>query len=520
MDAVARALQKRRIKFTIAAIGITNQRETTVVWNGLTGKPYYNAIVWDDTRTNHIAASLAQGNPDRLRGKTGLPLASYFAGTKVKWLLDNVPQLQNDIQSKPQEIKFGTIDSWLLYQLSGKPSGIKGASNVGGLHFTDPSNASRWLFLDLEKVQWDQCLVDFVCSPHKVPLSTLPEIRSSSEVYAICTKAATGVDALEGVPVACILGDQQAALVGQVAFQAGEAKNTYGTGMFLMMNTGTKIVPSSHGLLTTIAYQLDDTVYYALEGSVSHSGSTIQWLRDQLQIISSAPESEDLAKKHDRNDGLYFVPAFSGLFAPHWRSDARACIVGMTATHDKGHICRAALEAACYQCKEVFDAIFEDSEVELTSLKVDGGGTHNELMMQFQADVIKVPVVQPKIMETTAMGAAFGAGLAIGIWKDLDEVRALWSEARRFEPVMDDDVREKNWAGWKKAVSKSLGWIIDDEDEEFLDATQGIMDLEPIDKASKNGFGYLSIFLVAVVSTATGFVAGSKGRHIFKSFFV
>jgi len=527
IEAVIQALQKKRIKFSLDAIGITNQRETTVAWNAMTGKPYYNAIVWDDTRTVHIATTLASGNLNRLREKTGLPLASYFAGTKVKWLLDNVVELQNDIRKKPKEVKFGTIDSWLLYQLSGKPSGLTGSANVGGLHLTDVSNASRWLFLDLETVQWDKGLVDTVCSPHQVPLSTLPEIRSSSEVYAICTKAGTGVDVLEGVPVACILGDQQAALVGQTAFEAGEAKNTYGTGMFLMMNTGTKMVPSAHGLLTTIAYKFNDTVYYALEGSVSHSGSTIQWLRDQLQIISKAPESEELAKKHEHNDGLYFVPAFAGLFAPHWRSDARACIVGMTATHDKGHICRAALEAACYQCKEVFDAIFEDSKVLLTSLKVDGGGTHNELMMQFQADVIRVPVMRPEVMETTAMGAAFGAGLAIGTWKDLDEIRALWSEARRFEPLMDDATRDKNLSGWKKAVSKSFGWIQDEEpqeeEEEFVDATQ-ILDPPPTSSnraiegtvnpppSSTSGFGYLSMFLMAVAGTTAGLLIGTKGR--------
>ncbi len=370
MDAVVVALQKKRIKFEIKAIGITNQRETTVAWNSKTGKPYYNAIVWDDTRTNSIASRIAAGNPDRFREKTGLPLASYFAGTKVKWLLDNVITLQMDITKKPDDVRFGTIDTWLLYQLSGKPSDADGAANVGGLFLTDVSNASRWLFLDIAKVQWDQSLVSIICSPHSVPLSALPEIRSSSEVYAICTKDATNIPVLEGVPVACILGDQQAALVGQAAFEAGEAKNTYGTGMFLMMNTGTKVVPSTHGLLTTIAYQLDDTVHYALEGSVSHSGSTIQWLRDQLQLITNAAESETLANQHESNDGLYFVPAFAGLFAPHWRSDARACIVGMTASHNRGHICRAALEAACYQCKEVFDAMYEDSKVRLKTLKV------------------------------------------------------------------------------------------------------------------------------------------------------
>ena len=286
-----------------------------------------------------------------------------------------------------------------------------------------------------------------------------------------------------------------------------------------MMNTGDKIVPSSHGLLTTVAYQFGDEVQYALEGSVSHSGSTIQWLRDQLQIISKASESEDLAKKHAHNDGLFFVPAFSGLFAPHWRSDARACIVGMTATHDKGHICRAALEAACYQCKEVFDAIAEDSKVQLKTLKVDGGGTHNQLMMQFQSDMIQVPVVVPKVMETTAMGAAFGAGLAIGIWKDLNEIRALWSEASRFEPNMDEEQREKNWTGWKKAISKSLGWVLSEDDDEFLDATQGSADLLPLDELQttpqRKGFGFVSMLLVAIASAGAGFLAATKGQRFF-----
>lgn len=286
---------------------------------------------------------------------------------------------------------------------------------------------------------------------------------------------------------------------------------------FLMMNTGDKIVPSSHGLLTTVAYQFGEKVQYALEGSVSHSGSTIQWLRDQLQIISKASESEILAKKHSHNDGLYFVPAFAGLFAPHWRSDARACIVGMTATHDKGHICRAALEAACYQCKEVFDAIMEDSAVELKTLKVDGGGTNNKLMMQFQADMINVPVVVPTIMETTSLGAAFGAGLAIGIWKDLDQIRSLWSEASRFEPEMEDEIREKNWTGWRKAISKSLGWVVSDDEDEFLDATQGSADLVPIDEvraiSSSAGFGFGSMIVVAIVGSVAGFLAATKGQR-------
>ena len=454
----------------IVAIGITNQRETTIAWNSKTGVPYYNAIVWDDTRTTHIAHELAAGNTDRLRNKTGLPLASYFAGTKVKWLLDNVPRLANDIsdESTKEFVKFGTIDSWLMYQLTGQPniddsSSSETAANVGGLHITDATNASRWLFCDISKVEWDQSLVDRVCAPHKVPLSALPAIRSSSEVYAQCT-----LPFLKGVPIASILGDQHAALFGQCAFEAGEAKNTYGTGLFLMMNTGKKRVPSKHGLLTTIAYHIGDEVVYALEGSVSHSGSTIQWLRDQLCIIKDAAESETLARTTEHNDGLYFVPAFAGLFAPYWRSDARACIVGMTATHRKGHICRAALEATAYQTREVFDAMYSDSKVVLKQLKVDGGGTHNKLLMQFQSDIIDVPVVQPKVMETTAMGAAFAAGLAVGVWKDMSEIKAYWSVAKSYTPQMKAAERAKNWAGWKKAITKSLNWVEEEEESPIM----------------------------------------------------
>ena len=401
------------ICLSIKAIGITNQRETTVAWNEVSGKPYYNAVVWDDLRTTEIAVDISKaagdGDKDCLRAKTGLPLASYFAGTKVNWLINNVAELQEDLKNpdKCSQVRFGTIDCWLVHQLTGSSSTADGAvegANVGGLFVTDVTNASRWLLMDLETMQWDASLIKTVCSGSSnitPPLSSFPTIMSSSEVYGECA-VGFGEAALEGIPISGILGDQQAALFGQGAFQAGEAKNTYGTGLFLMMNTGTTATPSTHGLLTTVGYRLgNDDPVYALEGSVSHSGSTIQWLRDQLQIIDSAPESETFARKVASNDGLYFVPAFAGLFAPYWRSDARACIVGMTASHNKNHICRAALESAAYQTKDVFDAIDKDSNVALKELRVDGGGTANSLLMQFQADMISVPVVKPVVKETT-----------------------------------------------------------------------------------------------------------------------
>jgi glycerol kinase len=475
------ALQNQGIDIdsSLAAVGITNQRETTIAWNRTTGKPYYNAIVWDDTRTTDIAMQLASGDMDRLRSQTGLPLASYFAGTKVKWLLDNVVELQQDLndENTRDQVCFGTIDTWLMFQLTGRTLDTEtGAANLnlncGGLFVTDVTNAARWLFMDLATVAWDPALIQAVCAPHSLPVSALPEIGPSSHVYGTCSGVACGVPALQGVKLAAILGDQQSALFGQTAFMPGQAKNTYGTGMFLMMNTGTEAVHSTRGLLTTVAYQIGKAgpVHYALEGSVSHSGSTIQWLRDGLQIISAAPESETLARTTQHNDGLYFVPAFSGLFAPHWRSDARACIVGMTATHHKGHICRAALEAAAYQAREVFDAIVADSGVNLSSLCVDGGGTNNKLLMQFQADIINVPVVKPAVMETTAIGAAFAAGLAVGVWKDLDEISSLWAVAETYQPKMDSQDRSKYWMGWQKAVTKSLGWVEEEEIDKFVDA--------------------------------------------------
>ena len=454
-------------KTPLNAVGITNQRETTIAWNQVTGIPYYNAIVWDDTRTQTIADQIAQGDQNRLRQKTGLPLSSYFAGTKVKWLLDNVKSLQLDLADPLQRenVRFGTVDSWLIYQLTGTPVVVvvdddnhqDKAINVGGRFCTDVTNASRWLFLNLQTIQWDQSLVDQVCAPHHVPLSCLPKVCPSSHTFGVC-HVDNGIDYLHGTPIAAVMGDQQAALFGQTAFSPGEAKNTYGTGLFLMMNTGTK-VPRSERLLTTIAYQLgpDEPVHYALEGSVSHSGSTIQWLRDQLQIIPSAPESEALATV--RNDGLYFVPAFAGLFAPHWRSDARACLVGLSMFHHKGHVCRAALEATAYQTREVFEAIESDANVKLQSLKVDGGATANNLMMQFQADMLQVPVVKPAIMETTSLGVAFCAGLSVGVWSNAHEIKQLWAISKTYLPKMSQDEREYNWHGWNKAITKSFGWI-------------------------------------------------------------
>ncbi len=448
----------------LKAIGITNQRETTIAWNAITGKPYYNAIVWDDLRTTEIAEKIANGDQDRLREKTGLPLASYFAGTKVRWMIENIPSLREDLMDEKlrSQVRFGTVDTWLLYQLTGKKvSNDDKTANVGGLCITDVTNASRWLFMDLNSLEWDPDLIHQMChdSGVKVPLSALPVIQSSSQLYGTC-ELGFGEEGLEGVPIAGILGDQQAALFGQGAFEAGEAKNTYGTGLFLMMNTGLVPTQSNHGLLTTVGYSLEnEKAVYALEGSVSHSGSTIQWLRDQLQIINHAAESEEYARKVYSNDGMYFVPAFSGLFAPYWRSDARACVLGMTASHNKNHFCRAALESTAYQTKDVFDAIYADSNISLKELRVDGGGTSNALLMQFQADMINVPIIKPKVKETTSLGAAFAAGLAVGVWKNKEEIKSLWAEEERFVPSMDNEYRTKNLAGWKKAVQKSMGWV-------------------------------------------------------------
>ena len=430
----------------IAAVGITNQRETTVVWNRRTGKPYANAIVWQDTRTDKICADLAKdGGQDRFRAQVGLPLATYFAGPKIRWLLDNVPGLRED--AARGDALFGTIDTWLIWNLTG---GVH-----GGTHVTDVSNASRTLLMSLEGTAWN----DEILSAMGIPKSMLPEIRSSSD------PAFYGYTMVDGpfggrIPVCGDLGDQHAAMVGQACFAPGEAKNTYGTGCFMLVNTGTQIVPSNCGLLTTVCYRFgDQPTVYALEGSIAIAGALVQWLRDNLRIIDQSNEVENLARTVDDNGGVYFVPAFSGLFAPYWRSDARGVIVGMTRFVHRGHIARAALEATAYQVREVLDAMRADSGVDLQSLKVDGGMVNNELLMQFQADVLGVPVVRPKVSETTSLGAAYAAGLAVGFWQSIDEMRANWGQDRAWLPSTDDTARTQLYAQWKKAVTRTFDWV-------------------------------------------------------------
>ena len=445
-EVIGLALSRADItRHDIAAVGITNQRETAVVWDKNTGKPVYNAIVWQDTRTQSIVDRLADGDPERYKSIVGLPLATYFSGTKIVWILENVEGARE--KAEAGDLLFGTTDTWVLWNLTG---GID-----GGVHATDVTNASRTLFMDLETLSWrEDILADF-----GVPASMLPEIRSSSEVYGTVESSSL----LRETPIAGILGDQQAATFGQAAFDPGESKNTYGTGNFLIFQTGEEIVHSKNGLLTTLGYKLgDQPARYALEGSIAVTGSLIQWLRDQLGIISSAPEVEKLAESVDDNGGVYFVPAFSGLFAPYWRPDARGAIVGMTRYVNRGHIARAALEATAFQSREVLDAVNADSGVDLAELKVDGGMTANDALMQFQADILGVPVVRPVVAETTALGAAYAAGLAVGFWDNLDDLRANWQEDKRWEPNMDDGERERELRLWKKAVTKSMDWIDED----------------------------------------------------------
>ncbi|SEN74169.1 glycerol kinase GlpK [Cryobacterium luteum] len=446
-EAIGQALSKANItRHDIEAVGITNQRETAVVWDKNTGVPVYNAIVWQDTRTQSIVDRLAaDGGVERFKNKVGLPLATYFSGTKIVWILENVEGARE--KADAGDLLFGTTDSWVLWNLTG--------GTEGGVHATDVTNASRTMFMDLETLQWD----DEILAVFDVPRSMLPEIKSSSEVYGI----ASGHSLLREVPISGILGDQQAATFGQAAFDQGEAKNTYGTGNFLIFNTGTEIIHSKNGLLTTVGYKLGDApVHYALEGSIAVTGSLVQWMRDQLGIIRNASEIEDLAKTVTDNGGAYFVPAFSGLFAPYWRSDARGALVGLTRYVNKGHIARAALEAIAYQTREVLDAVNADSGVPLTELKVDGGATANDLLMQFQADIIGVPVVRPVVAETTALGAAYAAGLAVGFWSGLDDLRSNWQEDARWEPAMDKEEAARLLRNWKKAVTKTLDWVDED----------------------------------------------------------
>ncbi|MET8775525.1 glycerol kinase GlpK [Nocardia sp. NPDC004654] len=426
----------------IAAVGITNQRETTVVWERATGKPIHHAIVWQDTRTDRLVAELGgEAGPTRYQDRTGLPLSTYFAGPKLRWILDNVPGAQE--RAEAGELCFGTIDSWVLW-------------NLTGLHVTDVTNASRTMLMDLKTLQWDS----EICAEFRVPEAMLPEIRSSSEVYGEISSGP-----LQGVPVAGILGDQQAATFGQACLVPGEAKNTYGTGNFMLLNTGTTPVWSKHGLLTTVCYQLgDQPAVYALEGSIAVTGSLVQWFRDNLGIIDSAEEIERLAASVDDNGGAYIVPAFSGLFAPRWRPDARGVIAGLTRFVNKAHLARAVLESTAFQTFEVVEAMRADAEsqkldLELTTLKVDGGMTANDLLMQFQSDILEVPVVRPVVTETTALGAAYAAGLAVGYWSGTDDIRANWAADTTWEPSMSAEDRDEHIAAWNKAVERTYNWV-------------------------------------------------------------
>jgi glycerol kinase len=426
----------------VAAIGITNQRETTVVWDKETGEPVYNAIVWQDTRTEDIVQELAgDEGVDRLRQDVGLPLSTYFSGPKIKWILDNVDGARK--RAEAGELAFGNMDTWVLWNLTGGKN--------GGVHATDVTNASRTMLMSLETLDWHEPSLDLM----GIPKSMLPEIKSSSETYGEAQGTALG-----GQPVAGILGDQQAAMFGQTCFDRGDAKNTYGTGSFLLVNTGEEIVHTDK-LLTTVGAKLgpDGPPTYMLEGSIAVTGAAVQWLRDRLGIIKSAPEVEELAKSVDDNGGVYFVPAFSGLFAPYWRENARGIIVGLTGYANKGHIARATLESAAWQSREVVDAANDVAEVPFSELKVDGGMTADELLMQFQADVLGVPVIRPAVTETTALGAAFAAGLATEFWSGTDELRERWAEDKRWEPQMDEDDRERQYAQWKKAVERTFDWV-------------------------------------------------------------
>jgi glycerol kinase len=441
-DVIAGALKKSGVDVKdLAAVGITNQRETTVVWDKATGKPVYNAIVWQDTRTDQICNALAKdGGQDRFRPQVGLPLATYFSGPKVRWILDNVEGVR--ARAEAGEVLFGNIDTWLIWNLTGGPN--------GGVHVTDVSNASRTMLMNLATLDWDPEILKIM----GIPRAMLPAVRPSAEVYG------TATGALAGIPVAGDLGDQQAALFGQTCFSVGEAKNTYGTGCFMLLNTGTKPVQSKNGLLTTLGYKIgDQAAVYCLEGSIAITGALVQWLRDNLKFFDVSKHVEDYANQVADSGGIYIVPAFSGLFAPYWRSDARGAIVGLTRYITKNHIARAALEATAYQTREVLDAMNKDSGVDLTALKVDGGMVYNNTLMQFQADILGVPVIRPTVAETTSLGAAYAAGLAVGFWRAVEDLRQNWGKDHEWQPNMDAGQREKLYAGWKKAVTRTFDWV-------------------------------------------------------------
>ncbi|MFB8147889.1 glycerol kinase GlpK [Microbacterium sp. NPDC056003] len=473
---IASCLSRARVAASdIAAVGVTNQRETAIVWDRRTGRPVHNALVWQDTRTQPRidelirtgdagAAGSSSGEASgegsgegayRFAETTGLPLATYFSASKVAWILDHVPGAREDAEAG--HLVFGTPDTWVIWNLTG------GAR--GGIHVTDVTNASRTLLMDLRTLGWS----DDLLAVWGIPRSMMPEIRSSSEVVGTSQLP----DVLHGTPIAGILGDQQAATFGQAAFDAGESKNTYGTGNFLLVNTGTEIVRSGSGLITTVAYRCgDEPARYALEGSIAVTGSLVQWLRDNLGIIQRSEDVESLAATVDDNGGAYFVPAFSGLYAPYWRPDARGALVGMTRYVNKGHIARAALESTAFQTRDVIEAVVADTGRGLDELRVDGGMTRNDALMQFQADILGIPVVRPKVVETTALGAAYAAGLATGVWNTRDSLRAHWQEDVRFEPRMTEDERERRYRLWKKAVSKSLDWV-DDDARTLMGTTNG-----------------------------------------------
>ncbi len=431
----------------ISGLGITNQRETTVVWDKNTGEPVMNAIVWQDTRTDKLVDEFSRdGGQARFQETTGLPLATYFSGPKVRWILDNVDGAADRAQSG--DLLFGNMDTWVLWNLTG--------GTDGGLHYTDVTNASRTLMFDLRKLAWDESIASTI----GVPTAMLPEVHASSEVYGEVKSGGK----LNGVQIAGILGDQQAATFGQACFEPGEAKNTYGTGNFLLLNTGTEAVLSKNGLLTTVGYKIgDEPAIYCLEGAIAITGALVQWLRDNLKMIKAAPDVEDLARSVDDNGGCYIVPAFSGLFAPYWKSNARGVVAGLTRYVNAGHIARATLEATAYQSREVVEAMNQDSGVDLESLKVDGGMVGNDLLMQFQADLLGVPVIRPQVAETTALGAAYAAGLATGLWANQDDLRENWAEDKRWEPQMESDRRDEYFKYWKRAVTKSFDWFEADE---------------------------------------------------------